>query len=753
MNNIQTTKPLYSFPAKLFRMAIMALLMICFLSLKTEASHYRYGNISWSRINTTTRTITITVTQAWRRSFFGTPIVGSVVNNTTTLNFGDGLTTPINITVTSVNITDDWFYGTFTVNHTYTGTLTNFTLSYSSGARIGSPLQNNANGNFSSQSFVRLIAGNTGSPVSSTPPIINLPVGQVAAAFSIPATDPDATALTFALATSAQTSATNPAGLAISATGNATFNTVGKVAGQLWQGAFVVTDASGSNTIVDFMMLMVAANTPPIFDYSITPLNNAVFNINPLQNLSFSVKALDVDPGSTVTLSAVGLPTGNFTFTPGLPVTANPVTSAFSFTPVFAQLGIYQITFTATRNGGVQTSTTVTVNVNTNPQFISPTRAEGSGAVILSNVLHIESVAATNPDPSVNTRITSGSIPAGANMSPALPTAFSTTPTSQMSWTPSVADFGAHNISFLATDANGRTATRNFVLDVNTVPTFGAKSDDNISPCTAYSYNITATDPDMAYGDIVDIVVNGTLPSWLTLTQTGNGTATLSGTPSHADAGTYAIAIDAEDLYYLVTGRATLSFNIVVLPDATPPPAPTLPDITGECSATATASTTSDNCAGTITGTTTDALSYSTQGTHIIHWTFDDGNGNSTTANQNVIVDDVTAPVTPTLSDVTGECSATAGVATTTDVCAGTITGTTTDALSYSTQGTHVIHWTFDDGNGNTTTANQNVIVDDVTAPVTPTLSDVTGECSATAGVATTTDVCAGTITGTTTDA
>ena len=37
--------------------------------------------------------------------------------------------------------------------------------------------------------------------------------------------------------------------------------------------------------------------------------------------------------------------------------------------------------------------------------------------------------------------------------------------------------------------------------------------------------------------------------------------------------------------------------------------------------------------------------------------------------------------------------------------------------MSYSTQGTHVIHWTFDDGNGNTTTANQNVIIADVTAP------------------------------------
>ncbi|WP_158730035.1 gliding motility-associated C-terminal domain-containing protein [Flavobacterium sp. I-STPA6A] len=145
--------------------------------------------------------------------------------------------------------------------------------------------------------------------------------------------------------------------------------------------------------------------------------------------------------------------------------------------------------------------------------------------------------------------------------------------------------------------------------------------------------------------------------------------------------------------------------------DTTAPATPTIANVTGQCTATATAPTTTDNCAGTITGTTSDALTYSTQGTHIIHWTFDDGNGNKTLVNQNVIIKDITAPATPTIADVTGQCTATATAPTTTDNCAGTITGTTSDALTYSTQGTHIIHWTFDDGNGNKTLVNQNVIV------------------------------------------
>ncbi len=74
-----------------------------------------------------------------------------------------------------------------------------------------------------------------------------------------------------------------------------------------------------------------------------------------------------------------------------------------------------------------------------------------------------------------------------------------------------------------------------------------------------------------------------------------------------------------------------------------------------------------------------------------------------------VIVDDVTAPVADveTLSDVTGECSATATAPTATDNCEGSITGTTTDPLTYTAQGTYTIHWTYDDGNGNTSTQTQ----------------------------------------------
>jgi hypothetical protein len=79
--------------------------------------------------------------------------------------------------------------------------------------------------------------------------------------------------------------------------------------------------------------------------------------------------------------------------------------------------------------------------------------------------------------------------------------------------------------------------------------------------------------------------------------------------------------------------------------DNTPPTAPVLANVTAECSATVTVPTAMDNCAGTVTGTTSDPLTYDAPGTYTVHWIFDDGHHNSNTANQTVILTDVTPPV------------------------------------------------------------------------------------------------------------
>lgn len=77
-----------------------------------------------------------------------------------------------------------------------------------------------------------------------------------------------------------------------------------------------------------------------------------------------------------------------------------------------------------------------------------------------------------------------------------------------------------------------------------------------------YLYTVIADDADMVAGDVLTITAP-TLPGWLTLTQTGAITATLSGMPTAADVGEHPVAL-------LVTDRdgltGTQAFSITVEP-------------------------------------------------------------------------------------------------------------------------------------------------------------------------------------------
>jgi hypothetical protein len=104
-------------------------------------------------------------------------------------------------------------------------------------------------------------------------------------------------------------------------------------------------------------------------------------------------------------------------------------------------------------------------------------------------------------------------------------------------------------------------------------------------------------------------------------------------------------------------------------------------------------------------------------GTTPVTVTATDSDGNSTNCTFSVIIVDTMPPVRPVLPTLALDgCSG--GVAmpkapTTTDDCAGTVTGTTTTTqLAF---GTNVINWTFDDGHSNTTTVAQTVIVNGLT--------------------------------------
>ena len=173
----------------------------------------------------------------------------------------------------------------------------------------------------------------------------------------------------------------------------------------------------------------------------------------------------------------------------------------------------------------------------------------------------------------------------------------------------------------------------------------------------------------------------------------------------------------------------TATLTVTVTPDRTAPlvtaPAPTVASASGSCQAAIPnvipGTVASDNCGGTITLTQTPAAGALVGiGPHTITVTATDAAGNSNTATTAFTVTDTTPP-TPnlaTLPTITVECSTTVTAPTATDNCAGQIAGTTTDALTYSSQGTFIVHWSYDDSHGNVSTQTQTVIVQDTTLPV-----------------------------------
>ena len=215
--------------------------------------------------------------------------------------------------------------------------------------------------------------------------------------------------------------------------------------------------------------------------------------------------------------------------------------------------------------------------------------------------------------------------------------------------------------------------------------------------------------------------------------------------------GTYSIQIAAPTAVTLTVtdglgGSATCTANVTVA-DTISPTINCPADITqdqgaGICSADITIPNivAADNCSGeaiawTVSGATTGTgtgqpgVQTFAVGLSTVNVVATDASGNTANCSFTITVNDTTAPVMPTLSDLTDECSVTAVAPTATDACAGTITGTTMDPLTYNTQGTFVINWMFDDGSGNVTTASQNVIISDVTAPTASDLDTVFAEC------------------------
>lgn len=91
-------------------------------------------------------------------------------------------------------------------------------------------------------------------------------------------------------------------------------------------------------------------------------------------------------------------------------------------------------------------------------------------------------------------------------------------------------------------------------MTVDNAPVFKSKAEDLVHTGTSFSYPITTL-----YGYPVPSITSSPLPTGVTLTDLGTGSATLGGTPVTGDGGVYPITITAKNSVATVNQTFTLT--------------------------------------------------------------------------------------------------------------------------------------------------------------------------------------------------
>ena len=222
-------------------------------------------------------------------------------------------------------------------------------------------------------------------------------------------------------------------------------------------------------------------------------------------------------------------------------------TGAFTYTPDPNENGTDTFTYTATDgNGGtdVQLISVTVTDVNETPTDIVPNGFSVDENTDTSGGYSLGTLATTDEDSAETFTYT---IVGGADQAK-----FSIGGASndELILTDGILNHEAqasYQVTVRTTDAGGLSYDETLTVsvnDLNEAPTITSTAVTSATEDAAYSYSITTTDPDT--GAVLSINAT-TLPAWLTLTDNGNGTATLSGTPTNAEVGAHAVVLEVSD--------------------------------------------------------------------------------------------------------------------------------------------------------------------------------------------------------------
>ncbi|MEM9859808.1 MAG: putative Ig domain-containing protein, partial [Bacteroidota bacterium] len=318
-----------------------------------------------------------------------------------------------------------------------------------------------------------------------------------------------------------------------------------------------VEDAVGTKVGQSFTVTVNNVNDPPGFTSQ--PVLSALQD----QLYRYDIITSDPDLGDILTVEATLLPAWlSFSDLGG-------GTASLSGTPQNQDSGDHDVALRVTDQAGaaVEQLFTITVgNANDAPVFTST-------PIITANedVLYEYNIVTTDADVGDTRNIVDLSLPDWLELID------NGNGTASLAGTPTNSDVGDHPVVLRVVDQAGADNNQNFTISVTNVndrPLFTSTPVTTAQQGLEYNYIVITVDQDA--GDSRNITAT-TLPSWLNLADNGDGTASLTGTPTNADLGVHPVVLVVEDVGGL---SDTQSFSVTADNTNDPPVFVTSPSLT-----------------------------------------------------------------------------------------------------------------------------------------------------------------------------
>jgi hypothetical protein len=262
-----------------------------------------------------------------------------------------------------------------------------------------------------------------------------------------------------------------------------------------------------------------------------------------------------VGQAGSFTITTTGVPSATLSrtgtqFPAWLTLTDNgDGTGTLTGTPPAGSAGTYQFTLKAANGFSPSASQNFTLFVDDSPVITSADHTTFTAGQAGSFA-----VTTTAGFPTTTAITESGSLPSGVTF------VDNGDGTATLAGTPAAGTGGTYSITITATAVGGLAApaTQSFTLTVLAPPVITSANHATFSEGSAGSFTVTTTAGNPA---ATTLTKTGTLPSGVSFTDNGDGTATIAGTPNVGSQGVYTITITASNG---ITPDATQTFTLTV---------------------------------------------------------------------------------------------------------------------------------------------------------------------------------------------